>query len=285
MENEGQGFTREDLEAFLATAPDPLKDWASRQLAQFDEGRATSEAPPSEADAADLADLLPDYEQADDTPVAKPARTSGLERRTGVSRLNLVLVAFLAAAIVIIVQMAGRPQPQQPMAGMPSNHPPVDASAIAELDQAQKIDKEREAELKAQIEADPANIDARLQLSTMYYNAALYQEAIPLLQQVLDQDPDHLEALLGMGAAEYGASRYDDAEKRWLRITELDPTRQEPWYSLGFLYMARTPADPERARQAWNKVVEIDPNSELAKEVSVHLGKLATPTAAPTSEG
>jgi len=166
---------------------------------------------------------------------------------------------------------------------MLSNHPSVNASSLAAMDQAQKLDKDREAELKAQIEADPTNVEARLKLGTLYYNAALYPEVIPQLQSVLDQDPDNLDALLGIGAAEYKTNQYDAAEKHWLRITELAPQRVEPWYSLGFLYMARTPADPARAREAWKKVIEIDPDSNMAKEVTTHLNSLATPTAATSS--
>ena len=33
MKIKGRAFTREDLESFLATAPDQLKDWAQQQLA------------------------------------------------------------------------------------------------------------------------------------------------------------------------------------------------------------------------------------------------------------
>ena len=280
MKIKGRAFTREDLESFLATAPDQLKDWAQQQLAQFDE---TSEESPEDEneDGADLADLLPEDE--DDAEV-DTSKVSALERRAGVSRLNLVLVTLLAAALVVIIQMAGRSQPETTTA-MPSNHPSVDASALAEMDQAQKLDKEREAELKAQIEADPGNVEARLKLGTLYYNAALYPEVIPQLQYILDHDPDNLDALLGIGAAEYKTNQYDAAEKHWLRITELAPQRVEPWYSLGFLYMARTPADPVRAREAWNKVIEIDPDSSMAQEVTQHLNALATPTAAPSTEG
>lgn len=279
-DTEGEGFTREELAAFLATAPAGLQDWATEQLARFDD------------DGADLADLLPEHEDLEGSQetAARPPGPSRLERRTGVSRLNLVLVTLLAAAVVIIIQQAGRPQPQpmgQATGVMPSNHPPIDASALAEMDRAQQLDREREAELKSQAEADPTNFEARLELSTLYYNAALYQEVIPPLQQILDQDPNHIDALIGIGAAEYRTNQYDAAEQHWLRVTEIDPQRQEPWYSLGFLYMARTPSEPERARQAWGRVVEIDPNSRMAQEVSEHLNRIATPTAtaAPSSEG
>ena len=106
-----------------------------------------------------------------------------------------------------------------------------------------------------------------------------------MLQQVLEQDPDHVDALIGLGAAEYRTNQYDAAEQHWVRVTEIDPSRQEPWYSLGFLHMARTPADVTRAREAWTKVVEIDPSSRMGQEVSELLNSLATPEAAQSSEG
>ncbi|RRD05166.1 tetratricopeptide repeat protein [Arachnia propionica] len=279
METERGDFTREDLVSFLSTAPDELKDWAERQLARFDAEVAAD-------DGADLADLLPDHEDEEVTrePAEGAVKVSALERRTGVSRLNLVLVTLLAAAVVVIVQMAGRPQPE-PTTGMPSNHPPIDASAMAEMQPTKEVDRTREAELKERVAADPSDLEARLELSTMYYEASLHQEVIPLLQQVLEQDPDHIDALIGLGAAEYRTNQYDAAEQHWVRVTELDPGRQEPWYSLGFLHMARTPADVEKARAAWTRVIEIDPSSRMAEEVSVLLKSLATPEAAQSSEG
>ena len=279
METEGRSFTREDLASFLSTAPEELKDWADQQLERFDAEAAAD-------DGADLADLLPEHEQdeASREPARETPKVSALERRTGVSRLNLVLVTLLAAAVVIIVQMAGRPAPAPTMT-MPSNHPPIDASAMAEMRPTKEVDRSRESELKEQIAADPANVEARLELGTMYYEASLYQEVIPLLQQVLEQDPDHVDALIGLGAAEYRTNQYDAAEQHWVRVTEIDPSRQEPWYSLGFLHMARTPADVTRAREAWTKVVEIDPSSRMGQEVSELLNSLATPEAAQSSEG
>ena len=94
-----------------------------------------------------MADLLPEDE--DDAEADTP-KVSALERRAGVSRLNLVLVTLLAAALVVIIQMAGRSQPETTTA-MPSNHPSVDATALSEMDQAQKLYKEREAALNTQI--------------------------------------------------------------------------------------------------------------------------------------
>ncbi|SDN84072.1 TPR repeat-containing protein [Actinomyces ruminicola] len=278
---------REALAAFLATAPEGLQDWAAAQLARFDaEGTGEPE------DAADVEDLLADDDVEDalapssaDTALRR-GRPSALERRTGVSRMNLVLVALLAAAVVIIVQQVGRGDTAAD-AALPSGHPSVaataDASAVAAMDEAEPVDAEREAELQAQAEADPANFEARQELGVMYLKAALYQDSITWLQQILDADPDNLDALLTIGVAEYQSNQYEAAETHWLRAAEIDPDVAEPWYNLGFLYLARTPPDSERATQCWEKVLQLAPDSEMAATVRGHVGTMGSATATPSA--
>ena len=82
MKNDGRTFTREELESFLATAPDQLKDWAQQQLARFDETR--QEAPEDgDDDGADLSDLLPEGGEDEDNAEVDTPRVSALERRAG----------------------------------------------------------------------------------------------------------------------------------------------------------------------------------------------------------
>ena len=204
--------------------------------------------------------------------------------------MNLVLVMLLAAAVVIIVRqmgLIGQAGQDGSAMTMPSNHPAVgasaDPSAVAAMDQAEPVDTDKEASLKAEAEADSTNITARQELGVMYLKADLYQDSITWLQQVLDIDPNNLDALLAIGSAEYGSNQYDAAEKHWRRAAEVDPGVAEPWYNLGFLYMAKTPPDTGRAVECWNKVLEISPDSELAAGVRTHLSRIATasPTAAP----
>ena len=331
MTPEGSGTDREELEAFLATAPEHLKGWAGEQLARLEaqggpgeaaeaEAELEAEAEPRRSDGedgdggrkeadvegpsddeqeADVEDLLDDDEErAAPTRASRDANNrrrpaSRLQQRTGVSRVNLVLVMLLAAAAVIIVRQMGLiGATGSSEAGgqmtMPANHPMVgasaDPSAMAQMDQAEPVDTDLEAELKAEAEADSTNVSARQQLGVMYLKADLYQDAITWLQQILDTDPDNLDALLAIGSAEYQSSQYDAAEKHWRRVTELDSSVAEPWYNLGVLYMAKTPPETGRATECWNKVLEIAPDSDLAAGVRTHLNRISSsPTAAPAA--
>ena len=276
-----------ELARFLASAPVGLKAWADEQLAALD---IAPETEPADGDAvgveefADDFDEIPnnatgesgqDAEQPAGSPAARARPSKPRAKNSAVGgKINLVLVALLVAAIVIIVQQTGitnreSASSQGAASGMPSG-----MSTFAQIDQA-RVD-----ELKAQIDADPSNTAARQQLAELYLDAALYQDAIEQLDQVLQITPDDLDALLAIGVAEFNLSQDEQAEQHWLRATQVAPAQAEPWYNLGFLYMAQTPPDYDKVEQAWGRVIELDPDSELAATARAHLerARAASPT-------
>ena len=276
-----------ELARFLASAPVGLKAWADEQLAALD---IAPETDPADGDAvgveefADDFDEIPnnatgesgqDAEQPAGSPAARARPSKPRAKNSAVGgKINLVLVALLAAAIVIIVQQTGitnreSASSQGAASGMPSG-----MSTFAQIDQA-RVD-----ELKAQIDADPSDAAARQQLAELYLDAALYQDAIEQLDQVLQITPDDLDALLAIGVAEFNLSQDEQAEQHWLRATQVAPAQAEPWYNLGFLYMAQTPPDYDKVEQAWGRVIELDPDSELAATARAHLerARAASPT-------
>ena len=277
-----------ELARFLASAPVGLKAWADEQLAALD--IAAADADPADGDAVGVEEFADDFdeisnnatgesgqdaEQPAGSPAtrAQPGKPHAKSSAVG-GKVNLVLVALLAAAIVIIVQQTGitnreSASSQGAASGMPSG-----MSTFAQIDQA-RVD-----ELKAQIDADPSNTAARQQLAELYLDAALYQDAIEQLDQVLQITPDDLDALLAIGVAEFNLSQDEQAEQHWLRATQVAPAQAEPWYNLGFLYMAQTPPDYDKVEQAWGRVIELDPDSELAATARAHLerARAASPT-------
>lgn len=276
-----------ELARFLASAPVGLKAWADEQLAALD---IAPETDPADGDAvgveefADDFDEIPnnatgesgqDAEQPAGSPAARARPSKPRAKNSAVGgKINLVLVALLVAAIVIIVQQTGitnreSASSQGAASGMPSG-----MSTFAQIDQA-RVD-----ELKAQIDADPSDAAARQQLAELYLDAALYQDAIEQLDQVLQITPDDLDALLAIGVAEFNLSQDEQAKQHWLRATQVAPAQAEPWYNLGFLYMAQTPPDYDKVEQAWGRVIELDPDSELAATARAHLerARAASPT-------
>ncbi len=73
------------------------------------------------------------------------------------------------------------------------------------------------------------------------------------------------------------------AQEHWLRAGQVAPDNPAPWYNLGFLYMAQTPPDYAKAEEAWGKVIELDPNSELAATAQAHLERVRAASPTPST--
>ena len=240
---------------FLATAPEPLRDWAD---ARADEARAqaapvapepTSIASPQARDAADLAlaelgehDHEPRRRPLVHTPADKPAATvTAAPRKSGV--LVPLLGVLLVAAVVYGVFRLGLPADTAVPAAM-------EASQASATDSAA-----RQAELEATLAESPEDVAANLELGVLTFN---------------DGDVER-------------------AEQLWTTVTEVDPTNPQAWFNLGFVHLSEDPPDVEAARAVWQRVLDVAPESDLAATVHSHLDALAasaaSPSPSPSSEG
>ncbi len=179
---------------------------------------------------------------------------------------------------MIIVQQTGRTA--QPEAVQTSAM--QETSVPEEVSDFPPLDEEQAAELKAQAEADPGNVQVLRDLGKLYFDSGLYQDAVGYFEQALQVAPDDVEVLLSIGVAEYSVNNFDAAEKHWLRATEVAPDKAEPWYNLGFLYLARTPPDYAGVEKAWSRVVELAPGTEMAQTAESHLERFRSASASPS---
>ena len=83
-----------------------------------------------------------------------------------------------------------------------------------------------------------------------------------------------MTALLALGAAQFNLGDAASAEKQWLAVLAIDPKNVEAYYDLGFMYLSQNPPDMANVKLQWGKVIEIDPNSDVAKTVATHLDSL-----------
>jgi tetratricopeptide (TPR) repeat protein len=94
------------------------------------------------------------------------------------------------------------------------------------------------------------------------------------MEKVLAIEPDHVDSLLAFGAASFNLEQYQRAEESWKKVLAIEPDNVEAYYDLGFLYFSDTPAKVDLVRQMWGKVVELAPDSAIAKTVGSHLQSL-----------
>ena len=99
----------------------------------------------------------------------------------------------------------------------------------------------------------------------IYNRAGALDKAIADFNAALDIDDDLAEAFLNRGNSYFLMSRFDDALADYHRALELDVSKPwAAWYNIGLVYAAKK--QPDKAREAYEKALEINPNFTLARD-------------------
>lgn len=292
----------EELVGFLETAPIGLRPWAAREIDRVDEAyallsdptqdrtvaattaiagatvkAATMDSAPVELDD----DSLDDF--AEDAPVSRHDRRETERRQRATARRQKAgqgaangsnrfvrRLAIIAIGIVGVVAIAIAGFNMGGGTRLPGVTGTPDPAAIA----SPAIDTARVAELMQRISADPRDVESLQSLADIYYIANDFETAGGFLETILTVDPEDLTARLALGAALFNLGKPDEAEAHWRQVLTVDPDNLEALYDLGFMYLSRTPADVESARREWTRVIEIAPDSDVAKSIEQHLASL-----------
>jgi len=287
----------DELVDFLELAPRDMRSWATARTTDVDEAFALLSGPdedlvPPPALAAPV--VTPDKPEtpvpaAVPVPTAPPADSMSVEPvepQTPASplgwlrRRTYLLWAILPLLIVVVVlgvYRIGKTSSVPGISGTPTN-----ASTSAAPGAAKPVDQTKVVALMTKITANPKDIASLQALGDLYFTALDYKNATLWENKVLALDPKNQNGLLALGAAQFNQGNTVAAKKTWLFAAGLYPKSAVVHYDLGFLYLSQTPPDKVNMTAEWNKVIAIDPNSEIAKTVAKHLKTAITPT--PTAK-
>ena len=235
-----------ELVSFLESAPNGLRRWAQTQTAAAEDAY---------------------------TALCSPAGASRARRPSPIRRIALAVVTLAAAAGVVVgVYQLG---------GGKSEGSTQNAEASAH--QLSPGDEARIAELMRQVKTNPKDAASLVELGNIFFKAGDYKSAGDWMQQAVAADPKSVGARLALGAAKFNLGDVADARRSWLRVIAADPRNVEAYYDLGFLYVSGKQPDLPKAKQMWQKVVALAPNSAVAKTVAMHLKNLEQATSAATT--
>lgn len=228
-----------------------------------------SSSRPAELDGDLYDDYALDLETGDAHETERPRVR---ERRRPAKGVVTVTVLLFAGALVWSIYFAGRPA-----TALPDGHPDVSsmtAAPVAAATTPPALDEALAAELQAKVDADPNDLVSIRALADVYFRAEQFDTSASWLEKFAAARPDDLDSRLVLGVAYYNVQRFDDAKAQWLKATEISPTSAHPWYNLGFLCLSTDPPDIGAAEAAWNRVIELDPGSDLSSSVTEHLQRL-----------
>jgi tetratricopeptide (TPR) repeat protein len=153
---------------------------------------------------------------------------------------------------VLATQQAGRI--------VPAASVQAPAASTANTQQRATLDEARVKELTATVTSNPKNADATLQLANVYFDGERYEDAIKWYEQVLKLDPKNVDASTDLGVSYYYLDQSDRALQQFEYSLKLNPTHTKTLLNQGVV-MAFGKKDLDGASAAWQKVVDIAPNS------------------------
>ena len=172
----------------------------------------------------------------------------------------------------------------------PASTAPASASGSGQT--APAFDEARAAQLKTAADRSPADAEVRVQLGNLYFDAERYDEATRWYEQALTVDPKNVNASTDLGIAYYYSNQPDRALAQFDRSLQLDPKHSKTLLNIGIV-RAFGKQDIEGAEKAWQRVLELAPNTpeaEVAKKgldgIRAGHGQGATPsTSKPPGPG
>ena len=153
---------------------------------------------------------------------------------------------------------------QGPSAANPAPAAPQAAAAPAgQQGAAPALDENRAAQLKAQAEREPRNAEPRVQLGNLYFDGERFDEAARWYAAALEINPRDVNVSTDLGIAYYYTNQPDRALEQFERSLAVDPKHSKTLLNVGVV-RAWGKQDLEGAARAWQRVIEVAPNSEEA---------------------
>ncbi|HSE42517.1 MAG TPA: tetratricopeptide repeat protein [Acidobacteriota bacterium] len=122
------------------------------------------------------------------------------------------------------------------------------------------------------ISAKPDNQEAKLELAAIYLQQKNIDEAKALLGGTSLDSITNPYTLYNLGVGFYNAGQTDEAIRYWEKAVSLDPKLTDAWLQLGFAYYAA--GNIAKAKEALQKVIELEPGSDNAKSAQEFLASM-----------
>lgn len=133
--------------------------------------------------------------------------------------------------------------------------------------------------LIAQLKQNPADLETLAKIGNLYYDAQLYQKAIPYYQQILKITPQNPDVRTDMGTAMFYLGDSDGALKEFQTSLSYAPTHPGTLFNIGIVKW-QGKKDPKGAIESWQTLLAKNPNYpekdkvlELINHAKDHSGK------------
>ena len=159
---------------------------------------------------------------------------------------------------ILVGWMIGSQQARTPAA---TTSPPPAAAQQAQT--APPFDQSRASALEATIAKNAGDVESRVQLGDLYFDAERFADATRWYEDALKIDPKHVNASTDLGIAYYYMNQPDRALQQFERSLSIDPKHTKTLLNIGIV-RAFGKQDLEGAAKVWQEVIDLAPSSPEA---------------------
>jgi cytochrome c-type biogenesis protein CcmH/NrfG len=159
---------------------------------------------------------------------------------------------------ILVGWMIGTQQARPPAATAPAP-----AATAPQAQTAPPFDQSRASALEATIAKNGRDVESRVQLGDLYFDAERFSDATKWYQEALTIDPKHVNASTDLGIAYYYMNQPDRALEQFARSLAIDPKHTKTLLNIGIV-RAFGKQDLEGAAKVWQDVIDIAPASQEA---------------------
>ncbi|HYS82511.1 MAG TPA: tetratricopeptide repeat protein [Anaeromyxobacteraceae bacterium] len=192
--------------------------------------------------------------------------------------------AAIAAALVALALVASgckrseERQPPPPAAGtgtLPLLPPPSAMPPSALVPETGAVNQRIAAEERL-VAQNPKDVQAWIALGNDYFDTNQAQRAVDAYAKALALKPDDADVLTDQGVMYRKLQAFDKAIANFQRAHQVDPRHVQSVYNLGVVY-AFDLKDQAKAIAAWNRVIEVSPQSSQAAQARQNIQELKSP--------
>ena len=159
---------------------------------------------------------------------------------------------------ILVGWMIGSQQARTPAAT--TSAPPA---AAQQAQTAPPFDQSRATALEATIAKNASDVESRVQLGNLYFDAERFADATRWYEEALKIDPKHVNASTDLGIAYYYMNQPDRALQQFERSLAIDPKHSKTLLNIGIV-RAFGKQDLEGAAKVWQEVIDLAPSSPEA---------------------
>jgi cytochrome c-type biogenesis protein CcmH/NrfG len=180
----------------------------------------------------------------------------------GPSTQALIGLGLALLVVVVIVMLTGGSGFGQPAAGGSSATP-----AAASLDTA------RVNTLLAAAQANPKDVDSRVELGNIYYDAGRYVEATGWYSQALALNPNDTNVRTDLATSYFYTGDTTKAIEEGRKVLAIDGAKIQTLLNMGIWLTSQTPPNTTEALKDWQLVVTLYPGTDAAKQAQGFMDK------------